>query len=564
MTDIREVNPGMDAATVEWIDRFAPYGVIATDRELRVQRWNQWMQTNSGMRADSVLGRRLTEIFPDLIERRLIGQLERALNGEVSVLSTALHGHLLPLPPPSRDWGFRWMRQTARIAPLLIGRTVQGTIIVIEDVTHREWQADILRRQHARDQILSWASAHLLKTHDPRRITRELFCKVAEHLDFDTYLFYLFEPKTKGFQLFASGGVPPDREASLQHLPAGDATWISPILEGKTMVREDVQLRQDPSEDPAREWGLSAYVTLPLMAGESTVGILFFGTHSREKIAAGEVELLETISQYLAVALDREKTDRELRHAQTLLNAHTHELERNVAERTANLKQTIAELQTFSYTVAHDLRAPIRALKGYCDVLIEDYAKVLSGQGAFVLAGLRNAAVRMDALTRDLLEFSSVSRQDIALTAVSLDDLAVEILAAAGPASVQVTVQRPLPDVMAHRTLVEQCISNLLQNALKFVAAGAVPAIRLRSETLEAGGVRRVRLWVEDQGIGIAPEEQQKIFGIFERGSASKEYEGTGIGLAIVARAMQRMDGKCGVESTPGVGSRFWLEFQGA
>src|SRR5688572_31747542 len=118
MSGGQEPNEQLQAATLEWIDRFAPYGVIATDREFRVCSWNQWMERHSGMEAKAVLGRKLIELFPDLEERRLVPQLERALQGEVNVVSTALHGWLIPLPPVARESGFPFMKQTARVAPL--------------------------------------------------------------------------------------------------------------------------------------------------------------------------------------------------------------------------------------------------------------------------------------------------------------------------------------------------------------------------------------------------------------------------------------------------------------
>jgi len=131
--------------------------------------------------------------------------------------------------------------------------------------------------------------------------------------------------------------------------------------------------------------------------------------------------------------------------------------------------------------------------------------------------------------------------------------------------------------VQAHRTFLQQCLSNLFDNALKFIAPGVTPRLVVWTEMTGPQHVsssqapvqsgekeQRVRIWVEDNGIGIAPEGREKIFGIFERLNASDQFEGTGIGLAIVARAVQRMSGSCGVESIPGQGSRFWLELMPA
>jgi PAS domain S-box-containing protein len=588
----QEGNEHLQAATLEWIDRFAPYGVIATDRDLRISSWNHWMERHSGMDAKTVLGRRLTELFPDLEERRLLPQLERALEGEVNVVSTALHGWLIPLPTVAREVGFPFMKQTARVAPLVTRNQIHGIIIVIEDVSQREWQAEILARQHARDEILAWALAHLIEAEDPRRITREVFCKVAEYLDFDTYVLHLYEPDTATFRLHSAGGIEQEKEEIIRAIPAQSISWLSDAKEAQTMVREHVQSSTDPLLVNARNLGFQAYVVIPLAVGSELLGLLCFATHTRDTIAATETELLHTIGQYLAVALNREKSDRELRAAQKKLNEHAHDLERKVADRTASLKQIIAELQTFSYTIAHDLRAPIRALKGYCEVLVEDFTDNLPPEAIEIISRLRNSSVEMDALTRDLLEFSKVSRQDLTLGPLDLSQVVSDTIALAGPRmSACVAVQHPLHSVIANRTLVGQCVSNLLQNALKFCKPGIEPVVKVWSELVSAdSGSRetenrqfsrsrysisepasdadfnspRIRLWFEDNGIGISPEAQRKIFGIFERGDRAGEYEGTGIGLAIVSRAMERMGGECGVESVLGKGSRFWLEFRGA
>src|SRR5689334_2870326 len=169
-----EGNAQLQAATLEWIDRFAPYGVLTTDRDLQVRSWNHWMERHSGLEAKNVLGRKLTELIPDLEERRLMPQLRRALEGEVSVISTALHGWFIPLPTVAREVGFPFMKQTVRIAPLMTRNQIHGIIVVIEDVSQREWQSQILARQHARDEILASALAHLIAAEDPRRITREV------------------------------------------------------------------------------------------------------------------------------------------------------------------------------------------------------------------------------------------------------------------------------------------------------------------------------------------------------------------------------------------------------
>src|SRR5687768_6597432 len=221
-----------EAAMLQWINDFAPYGVITADKNFNIQSWNRWMNTNSGQTSAEVVGRSLFEVFPDLKERGLTARFDRALTGEVSVLSTSLHSYLVPMQLTTRDSGFEQMQQTARIGPLVLQNEIVGIIIVIDDVTQRESQALLLRRQHERDALLSWALAHLLEAPEPRRSIRDLFCRVAEHSDFDGYLLYLRDD-TSAFKLQAYGGILPELENSISLLREGDDLYKS-IAESKT------------------------------------------------------------------------------------------------------------------------------------------------------------------------------------------------------------------------------------------------------------------------------------------------------------------------------------------
>jgi hypothetical protein len=254
-----------------------------------------------------------------------------------------------------------------------------------------------------------------------------------------------------------------------------------------------------------------------------------------------------------------------LRQAENLARhneAQTQQLE-TIQKLNLDLKEANQELEAFSYSVSHDLRAPLRALKGYTDILLEDYGPKLDGPAKGYLSNLNRAVVRMDALTRDLLNYSHIVRQHIELESVNVDMVWRDVTAmipSLQPPNTEIVVSPNLLPVRAHPTLLGQCLANLLDNAAKFVAPGVTPRIHIHTEPRDD----RVLIWLEDNGIGIDPAHHQKIFGIFERIGNLKDNQGTGIGLAIVARAVQRMGGRCGVESSPGNGSRFWIELAAA
>ena len=190
------------------------------------------------------------------------------------------------------------MRQTARIAPLRSEGTVSGVVIVIEDVTQRENQSDALGRQHRRDETLSWALAHFLKSEEPRKTIRQLFFKIAEHLDFDTFLVYFKNPDTGGYS-FTRGrrNLLPDAEKDFANYPLLFNRWR---IRREPIVFNSVQGHSEPEYAILKKAGISAAVAIPLVANERSLGMLCFATWSRESIATRRSDLLATIAQYLA------------------------------------------------------------------------------------------------------------------------------------------------------------------------------------------------------------------------------------------------------------------------
>lgn len=278
-----------------------------------------------------------------------------------------------------------------------------------------------------------------------------------------------------------------------------------------------------------------------------------------------------------------------LRESEDRLRRYTTELEQRVAERTANLAQSIQSLEGVLYHVAHDLRAPLRGMASFTNILLEEYALRLDDRGKDYARRIANAAQRMDRLVQDLLAYGRLTHTAVPVSNISLEN---EVNAAldqfsgeieASGASVE--VGRPLPPVKANAAVLNQILSNLLSNALKFVAPKTKPHLHISAEEtttriespvsgangtpsldvkLSALDGKFVRLWIEDNGIGIRPEYHERIFRMFERLHGVDSYAGTGIGLAIVRKGVERMGGRVGVESTPGTGSRFWVELPAA
>lgn len=255
---------------------------------------------------------------------------------------------------------------------------------------------------------------------------------------------------------------------------------------------------------------------------------------------------------------ERKRAERALKEARDELARANSELERRVDERTSSLREAVAQMEEFSYTVSHDLRAPLRGMQVYSQALLDDYGPKLDVQARRFLARIAENATRLDKMVLDVLTFSRLSREELKLEPVNLDRLVRDLLPQyprMQPPDVIIDIE-PLADVIGHEPSLTQAISNLLANAVKFVRPGVTPHIRIWTERRG----EHVRLWVQDNGIGISPEFQDRLFRMFERLHPGLSYDGTGVGLAIVRKAMTRMNGEAGVESDGVHGSRFWLQ----
>jgi PAS domain S-box-containing protein len=263
-------------------------------------------------------------------------------------------------------------------------------------------------------------------------------------------------------------------------------------------------------------------------------------------------------------------------------------LERTIAERTVALRETVAELEAFSYSIAHDMRAPLRGMQGLANILLEDHASHLDAEAADYLRRISVSAQRLDRLIQDVLNYSKIVKGKVVIEPVDLDQLLRDIINAYPSFQLlkaEIQIKRPLPKVLGNAAFLTQCISNLLSNAIKFVSPGALPHVRIWAEeinpldhgsgeksdaratsapsSLDQHSIpRQVRLYVEDNGIGIAGSERARIFQMFERIHPATEYEGTGIGLTVARKAAERIGAKIGFESEIGKGTKFWIQIK--
>jgi signal transduction histidine kinase len=311
-----------------------------------------------------------------------------------------------------------------------------------------------------------------------------------------------------------------------------------------------------------------ALLTLALGALAS----MWFFVDPRGAILGASLPDLVGLTLYVAASLVIVVMGQVLRRARRLAERSREEvrrlnaiLEDRVRERTGELREALRDLEGFAYSIAHDLRAPLRAMSGMAQILQDDYpGKPLDAAGLAHAGRIVEAAQRMDALIGGLLSYSRLTREEVVLAPADLEAVVLSTKARLGPelrtSKGEIVVEAPLPRVYAHVRTLSLAVGNLLSNALKFTAPGVPPRVRVRAERREG----KVILSIEDNGIGIAPEHQERVFGVFQTLHPRGRYGGVGIGLAIAQKAVVRMGGRLGVESVPERGSRFWIELREA
>ena len=325
----------------------------------------------------------------------------------------------------------------------------------------------------------------------------------------------------------------------------------------------DVQaLPPGPLRDVLEPQGIQSLIALPMNANEQLLGFVGFDSVFTTHIyTPEEVALLKLFAEILVNVLGRQQTEDRLHQL-------TNELEQRVAERTRQLngsvkrlRQANRELESFAYSVSHDLKSPVRNVEGFTALLLEDHGASLGGEVRDYLLRIQRSAHHMARLINDLLAYARIEQMDSLLDALSLAQTVHDVVEGqrhdidASGGTVAVSVDKGL-SVRAHPQGLSMVLRNLIDNALKFTRPGVPPEIHISATT--AGD--KVHLSVQDRGQGFDMKHHDRIFAIFQRLHRPDEVSGTGIGLAMVHKAVERMDGRIWAESTPGQGAVFHIE----
>ena len=312
-----------------------------------------------------------------------------------------------------------------------------------------------------------------------------------------------------------------------------------------------------PQEDflfqQLQEKNIHSLIVAPLNVEGKSIGLLYLGSVSENHFDQVHHEILLEMVNILAMAYRQESY-------RLSEKAHTEELEQRVRQRTAELENSNKELESFTYSISHDLKAPLRIINGFSHILQEDFSANLGKEGAAHIERISFNIKRMNQMIDDLLAYSRFERSRMVVGPVIPPDLVKTLLEECQDDiisnRVEIIVDLPQHPVSADREGLLHALRNLINNALKFSKNAAHPRIEIGGTEME----NHYLLWVRDNGIGFDMQNKDRIFDIFHRLNNEEEYGGTGIGLALVRKAMQRFGGRVWAESEPGKGAVFYLE----
>jgi len=421
----------------------------------------------------------------------------------------------------------------------------EGATIIFQDITARKKIEDTLENQNRKLRLLSDTANHMLLKNEPGELLDSLFKELADYLDLDVYINYMYNESTKRLQLMHYQGIDSSVAEDIHYLDLGEAVCGCVARDRVRIVEEQIDQSDHPRTMLVKELGIKAYACYPLLTGDKALGTLSIGSRTRSHFTEEELELLQKICNQVARMLDR-----------ILLNAELIKKKEEAEE--ANAVKT-----NFLSMMSHELRTPLNSILGFAQILLGDESDPLTYRQEQKVSKIMNSSRHLLNLINELLELGKTNAKMPVFKkkSISVESIVQEPLRIIQP---QISEKRirvydrsqgySYVHVLADVTRVNQVMLNLLGNAVKYTPSGGKVII----STAKEGS--NMKFTITDNGEGISNQEQEKVFEPFYRiFNEENDVEGTGIGLTLVKQLVKQMGGDIGLKSALGYGSSFWF-----
>jgi signal transduction histidine kinase/CheY-like chemotaxis protein len=423
--------------------------------------------------------------------------------------------------------------------------SAEGATLLFQDITAKKKVENTIENQNKQLRLLSDAANHILLKSEPGELLDSLFKELADHLNLDVYINYMFNEDTKRLELMYYQGIDQSTAEDIHFLDLGEAVCGCVARDRVRIVEEQIDESFNPRVMLVKELGIKAYACYPLMAAGKALGTLSFGSRRRSSFTEDELDLLQTICTQVASVLDR-----------LLLNT---QLSKKKEE-----AETANEVKTnFLAMMSHELRTPLNSIIGFTQILQNDESDPLTYRQKQKVGKILNSSRHLLNLINELLELGKTNSRGPVFKkeAISVESIVQEPLRIIQP---QVNQKRirvydrsqaySYIHVLADATRVNQVMLNLLGNAVKYTPSGGKIVISCSKEGTN------IKFTITDNGDGIPSQEQELVFEPFYRiFHQDNDIEGTGIGLTLVKQLVKQMGGDIGLKSALGYGSSFWF-----
>ena len=420
-----------------------------------------------------------------------------------------------------------------------------GLACIAQDITEQKRQERALQQYADRLEALHEIDRAILAAESPQAIADAALQRCTAQLPCTRASIVVFDHEAGEGEILGSVTESDSQLAGGKRYPIEAFHLTERLHQGGAEVVNDLQaIDATPVLKRLQNEGIRSFISLPMLLDGRLIGLINLGDEAQGVFTEDYQDLMREVTDQVAIAIRQARLLERVQHQAEVL-------EQRVAERTA-------ELESFTYSVSHDLRSPLRAIDGFSRLLDQEYGDLLDDEGQRLLSVIRTSASRMGQLIDDLLALSRLGRQDMRTVPIDMEELASsvveELLRIHDDAAVTIDIQT-LPEATGDPAMVRTILTNLLSNSLKFSREEEAPRIVVGADIQEGTPVYHVR----DNGAGFDMAYADKLFGVFQRLHDDEDFEGTGVGLAIVHRAIARHGGSVWAESTVGEGATFYF-----